>query len=128
MSDENFLRKLQQRGVSFHLWNSCVRWAGGKLSKREARRLRRLRPQVEALIAKQFASPAVIAGVDPRWETIPSSDWSWRPPCHVDPGRVIYSRPKAPSRHSKKCRPPPGEAHWPATLGKRLAQFLEDAS
>lgn len=94
MSDKSFLRGLQRRGVSFSIFNNTVRWSGGTLSKAEKRRLRRLRPQVAAMLAKQSASPAVLAGVDSRWDTAPSSDWSWRPPCAVDPGRVVFSRPK----------------------------------
>ena len=49
-------------------------------------------------------------------------DWAWQPPRAVDPGRVIFSKPKEPKKH----RPPPGEVHWRESLGRQLDRIMED--
>ena len=128
-SNQTFLRDLQRRGVSFHLWNNSVIWADPcrALSDEEKVVLPGLRREIAAMLAKENAGPDVTAGVDARWEpAIAGRDWSWRPPRHVDPGRTIYSRPEPNAdRKRGKSRAPPGEAEWQRTLGRQLDRLMK---
>ena len=111
MNNKQFLHGLVRRGVNPYVWNGCVKWSdpSGVLSKAEKRRLRRLRPQVEALIAEQSASPAVLAGVDVRFDVPPAAHWSWKPPAAPFPCKCLSAqeRRKANRKRSEATKAQP---------------------